>query len=104
MKIRHEIHVFSEYMEHKLALNDHKGGWELTPLPILLDKLRAEVEELAEAVEDGTNLEKMLEAADVANFAMMIAWNSILEQHRHLVFGSKKDGKAEDAQTLEMPF
>ena len=63
---------FAQMMEAKLAANRHKGdrdGWIGMPRAALMDLLRAEVEELGAAA----NSEAGLEAADVANFAMMIA-------------------------------
>jgi len=39
--------------------------------------LIGEVDELREAIQGGNFIEIMLEAADVANYAMMIAWNSM---------------------------
>tara|TARA_B100000700_G_scaffold331737_1_gene467778 strand:+ start:11214 stop:11471 length:258 start_codon:yes stop_codon:yes gene_type:complete len=72
---RHEINVFAEAMELKLRRNDHKGGWEETDLDTLFIRLREEVDELQEAIERENPFEVLFEAADVANFAMMIAWN-----------------------------
>lgn len=66
-------------MEHKLKLNDHKGGWENKSKERLFALLRQEVDELEAALKDEPDLSIMFEAADVANFAMMIAWNSMRE-------------------------
>jgi hypothetical protein len=64
-------------MEHKLALNRHKGdrtGWLNSEVDLLLDRMDDEVEELNEAVGNLEPIAKVVvEAADVANFAMMIA-------------------------------
>lgn len=69
----HDIRRFVDAMKYKLRKNAHKGRWETydqnTAQQLLLD----EVEELAEAIKEGNMVEIMLEAADVANFAMMIA-------------------------------
>ena len=75
--IRHEVEVMAHAMEHKLRENDHKGGWELVSIDELFDLLIGEVDELREAIRCGNFIDIMLEAADVANYAMMIAWNSM---------------------------
>ncbi len=77
--VRPSVAWFAEQMEAKLRENDHKAGW-LTQHPvILLDLLRGEVRELRNAVGDNLKTldsdEVVREAADVANFAMMIADN-----------------------------
>ena len=78
--MRKEMALFIEAMEFKLKLNDHKGGWEEVSIPHLLDKLRGEVQELEKAIKDEPGMNIMFEAADVANFAMMIAWN-VMRDH-----------------------
>lgn len=87
-KIRPEINIFAQYMEHKLKLNDHKGGWENIDYKTLFAKLRAEVDELEQAIDNEPQLAIMFEAADVANFAMMIAWNAA----REMLKGDKNEG------------
>lgn len=65
---------FAEMMEQKLDANRHKGnreGWAKIPPRELLRLLRREVRELDEAINLGGDV--AAEAADVANFAMMIA-------------------------------
>lgn len=74
--MRNELRMFAQYMEHKLKLNDHKGGWEETSLSKLFELLRRELDELEQAIGSEPELNIMMEAADVANFAMMIAWNA----------------------------
>jgi hypothetical protein len=56
-------------MEMRLRANDHKGGWYDCTLQYLKKRLHEEVMELRSSRRD-TRVE---EAADVANFAMMIA-------------------------------
>jgi len=75
---RPQVRQFADLMEARLKANDHKGGWRGERLPYLLRRLREETDELYEAM--GPSLDwKMIsetvgrEAADVANFAMMIA-------------------------------
>lgn len=69
--------AFAHEMERKLAANRHKGdrdGWVKMPHGWLLTRVLAETAELASALdaEDGS-ARITSEAADVANFAMMIA-------------------------------
>lgn len=64
---------FSTRMEAKLRANDWKGGWRGMGHRELLDLLGLEFEELAEAIAAGSAKGIIDEAADVANFAMMIA-------------------------------
>ena len=65
---------FAWRMAAKLDANAHKGSWrELSPF-FLLHRLRQETAELARALHSGAAREAIIdEAADVANFAMMIA-------------------------------
>jgi hypothetical protein len=58
-------------MTYQLAKNAHKGRWEQLDLQDTLAKLSLEFKELEEAIEHGNAVEIMLEAADVANFAMI---------------------------------
>jgi NTP pyrophosphatase (non-canonical NTP hydrolase) len=62
-------------MEERLSANDHKPGW-IGELPsTLLRRLREEADELEIAfnARGHTKGDILREAADVANFAMMIA-------------------------------
>lgn len=71
--VRMEVRRFSLLMELKLRKNDHKGGWANMPRETLLALLDGEVQELREAIASGDPLDIAQEAADVANYAMMIA-------------------------------
>ena len=85
--LRPEVQIFAEAMERKLRQNDHKGGWENMPLGWLRGRLGEETKELdvsitayIDEIECCGDLSKprqaiLLECADVANFAMMIAAN-----------------------------
>jgi NTP pyrophosphatase (non-canonical NTP hydrolase) len=75
--MRKEVETFAHAMEYKLGLNDHKGGWEDMSNDDLFAKLRGEVDELQQAIEEGNYINILLEAADVANYALMIAWNAM---------------------------
>ena len=82
--VRPETKWFAAEMEKQLKANDHKGGWQDCDIWWLFKRLDQEKYELVKAI---MNLEKywaeplsplyaaqlIKEAADVANFAMMIA-------------------------------
>jgi NTP pyrophosphatase (non-canonical NTP hydrolase) len=79
VKIRAEVAVFAERMEQRLVANEHKGGWEDNTVWELLGRVREELQELECALHDysghrraGSVDEVRSEAADVANFLMMI--------------------------------
>ena len=71
--MRPQVAWFANEMERQLEENGCKLGWERCTDKWLLKRLRQEVEELEQAVKKGKNVVE--EAADVANFAMMIADN-----------------------------
>jgi len=85
---RPEVVAFANIMEAKLRENDHKGGWKTDDAEDLFVRLGEECVELSEAIglwriqDDWRSAALHLpacrknvarEAADVANFAMMIA-------------------------------
>jgi hypothetical protein len=76
--VRDEVARFGVLMERKLKANDHKDHWSDSGMSYLLKRLREEVVEL-EGLLLATSApgqdEVAGEAADVANFAMMIADN-----------------------------
>lgn len=81
MEYRSIVEKFSEVMLRKLNENDDKGGWEECSYEYLIKRLGEEVAELAAITPMGfgkSDRHRMLaeEAADVANFAMMIADNA----------------------------
>jgi len=73
--VRDEVREFAADMEGVLRENEHKGGWDGLKFAELLEKLREEVEELASAMHTASSSKYFIihEAADVANYAMMIA-------------------------------
>ncbi len=80
--LRPAVLAFAYAMETKLRVNDHKGGWARCSNGYLLRRLRNETKELASALHRQNRSRKdwnshapliLAEAADVANFAMMIA-------------------------------
>ena len=72
---RKSVKWFAGVMEERLQRNDQKGGWETCSDRYLLERLAGELIELAQAVSTDKDLHVIYEAADLANFAMMIADN-----------------------------
>ena len=83
--ITEEIRALSDDMElvnslaidmlFKLRQNCHKAHWNTVSNAYLFERLKEEVAELESAL-SGDSEDVMLECADVANFAAMIADNS----------------------------
>ena len=73
MKIRESVLFFAAEMDKKLRENDHKGDWLDLPLDYLMNRLYQGVNELFHSIRQGDNKNSIKEAADVGNFAMMIA-------------------------------
>ena len=73
LKLRPEVRRFSEVMERRLRENDYKGGWKDCDYSYLTRRLQEEIDELHIAVQCKSLDLIPKEAADVANFAMMIA-------------------------------
>jgi len=67
------VQWFGEHMLVKLRENTHKGHWSTLRPQVLLDGLRVEVGELADAVSIESPEAIVRECADVANFAAMLA-------------------------------
>lgn len=77
MTLRLSVQRFAEQMEAKLRENDHKGscGWQSCSRGYLLRRLATEIRELRAVVKSGKADQVAAEAADVANFCMMLAEN-----------------------------
>ena len=74
MRPRREVAAFARLMERELRANDHKGGWKAWQTVSALVRLREETDELATALLRNESPSVIgEEAADIANFAMMIA-------------------------------
>jgi hypothetical protein len=78
LKLRPVVRLFAEAMERKLRANEHKGGWENADWNWLYSRMTDEMCELARAARVAMTKPyghppALDEAADVANFAMMIA-------------------------------
>lgn len=69
-----DIRRFVDAMVYKLEKNAAKGRWENYDMAEAFNMLEAEVKELlAEVKSDRNTIKVTLEAADVANFALIIA-------------------------------
>jgi hypothetical protein len=81
MNLRPEVKRFAEEMERQLQANEHKGGWEDCTICHLIVELRRnsyELERAALRVDAGLTSSTpsvVRRAANVANFAMMVADN-----------------------------
>ncbi len=71
--MREVVKWFAEQMEAKLQKHDDRGGWHQCEQGWLLVRLTDEAVELMEAIKKSDREAVISEAADVANFAMMIA-------------------------------
>ena len=72
------VRRFGLQMTENLNNNIHKGHWKGENNGYLLSRLREEIQELEDALRSGTDPKTIQqEAADIANFAMMIADNAV---------------------------
>jgi NTP pyrophosphatase (non-canonical NTP hydrolase) len=68
-----DLQRFFDAMVYKIRRNAHKGRWEDVPLSKALAELNEEVKELEGVIPYGSTSEILMEAADVANWAMILA-------------------------------
>lgn len=68
-----DLQRFIDAMIYKLRRNAHKGRWAEVPLDKAFDALMTEAAELKDAVGTGSTSEILMEAADVANQALIVA-------------------------------
>ncbi len=80
LELRPEVAAFAQAMEAQLRANDHKPGWKDDHSRDLIGRMDDEYTELAQAVRFRLGRSPLTspatilnEAADVANFAMMVA-------------------------------
>lgn len=73
--MRIEVKVFAELMEAQLARHDDRPGWKSESPDYLFSRFLQEVQELHDAMlhRFSSRTEVVEKAANVANFAMMIA-------------------------------
>lgn len=72
VQYKEDIRRFVDAMLHKLGKNaEKKGRWETVSMEDALLGIERELQELEEAVKLGNTVDTLLEAADVANWAMI---------------------------------
>jgi hypothetical protein len=75
MGLRPSVLRFAQQMEKKLRAHDDKGGWDKCSVIWLEKRMKEELHELEGAMLAGAPDDIDDEAADVANFLMMISEN-----------------------------
>jgi len=73
VRLRPSVREFARQMELQLRANDWKDGWQGMAWDELLGRLVEEAAELEQAILAGSPEDVSREAADVGNFAMMLA-------------------------------
>lgn len=69
----HDIRRFVDAMVYKLKIHAKKGRWEALPMGKALALMDGEREELVNAIVGQNLIEILTEAADVANFCLIIS-------------------------------
>lgn len=74
--VRPEVARFAQLMEMKLSMHDEERGdsWQKENTDFFMVRIEEEYAELLEAVITGNMKKIQYEAADVANFLMMLSW------------------------------
>ena len=85
---------FAREMGLKLQVNDWKEPWDCETDVSLLLQLRGELRELTAAIRADNHMAVIEEAADVANYAMMLADN-----HRTILADIASDAPLQAAPT-----
>ncbi len=68
-----DLEFFVQLMVRKLHVNRHKGFAENCDLADLIKGLMKELKEVTDALGEGKQFETIVEAADVSNFAFLLA-------------------------------
>lgn len=79
-QIQKDIFLLECFMKQKLQENEHKGYWADCSLIYLANRAQEELDELVDAILTKSADQIMREAADLANFAMMICSNASRNQ------------------------
>lgn len=77
-----DLQRFWDAQVFKLRANAHKGKWEEQDLKSTMGLLLGEVEELKQAIGEGSSIEILMEAADVGNFAVILANIGLAHQQK----------------------
>ena len=78
--MRRAIRRFAELMEERMKRNDHKSGWDTATNTWLWQRAFDEMLELRDEMSKARSrspIQIAREAADVANFVMMLADNEV---------------------------
>jgi hypothetical protein len=75
-----DLQRFWDAQVFKLRKNAHKGKWESLNVAKAMALLDGEVSELNAAIAEGSSIEILMEAADVANFAAILANIALLQE------------------------
>ena len=75
LDVRPEVKWFAGEMEKQLGANEHKGGWQDCDSSFLLEELHKNYDELFWLTLDDPLEDICRRAANIANFAMMVADN-----------------------------
>lgn len=73
MPYQQDLRRFFDAMVYKLSVHAKKGRWNGQSAESRLPKLEGEVKELRDALQRGNMVEILLEAADVANYGLIIS-------------------------------
>lgn len=96
-QIQLDMALLESAMKQKLQENEHKGYWADDSLLSLAKRAQEELDELVDAILTKPAVEIIREAADVANFAMMICSNAARDQiGTQSMFIGVDIGKGED--------
>ena len=74
---RDDLRRFVDARIYKLKVHAKKGRWENRPMHDMLPLLMGEVYELETAMNGGNLIEILMEAADVGNYALIIASTAV---------------------------
>tara|TARA_Y100000310_G_scaffold324866_1_gene387322 strand:+ start:11904 stop:12233 length:330 start_codon:yes stop_codon:yes gene_type:complete len=85
-----DLKFFFSTMVRKLHTNRHKGVGYNVPLPALLTGIEKELGEVAQALDTQGQFEVAIEAADVANFAFLLA-REVWHMSRQSFEGERKE-------------
>lgn len=71
------LKLIADAQRYKLRLNAHKGDLADKDVSELLRLMKREIEELEEAISRGSEIEIILEAADISNFVLGIVVSAV---------------------------
>jgi hypothetical protein len=90
-----DLQRFFDAMVYKLRRNSHKGRWADVKLADAMSDLGDEVQELVAVVQFGSTAEILMEAADVANEALIVAAIALEAKDRTLTPPEPAEARSE---------